>query len=158
MTRLPGLLLNNMDDTLDVEAEEPWLEELKECAQAMRQWCPPDENRICSSIETTIRSTRVPDHIMGPFASEKQFYDHLFNPVSAHGFKSQAEFDDTLLQANKLRQGSHKLTFTHGDFKAHNILAGDDGHLSGFLDWESAGWYPEYWEFITAMRFGRNSW
>lgn len=41
---------------------------------------------------------------------------------------------------------------------AHNILVGDDGHLSGMLDWESAGWYPEYWEYTTAMRFGRDSW
>lgn len=49
-------------------------------------------------------------------------------------------------------------TFTHGDFKAHNILIGDDGHLSGFLDWESAGWLPEYWEYTTAMRFGVKSW
>lgn len=48
--------------------------------------------------------------------------------------------------------------FTHGDFKAHNVLVGYDGHLSGLLDWESAGWYPEYWEFTTAMRFGKESW
>ncbi|KMU85035.1 hypothetical protein CIHG_02818 [Coccidioides immitis H538.4] len=52
----------------------------------------------------------------------------------------------------------HRIVFTHGDFKAHNILVDDDGHLSGFLDWESAGWYPEYWEFTTAMRFGKDSW
>lgn len=33
------------------------------------------------------------------------------------------------------------------DFKAHNILVSDDNHLSGFIDWESAGCCPEYWEF-----------
>ncbi|KAH0348412.1 APH-domain-containing protein, partial [Aureobasidium melanogenum] len=26
-------------------------------------------------------------------------------------------------------------------------------HVSGFIDWESAGWYPDYWEFTTALRF-----
>jgi hypothetical protein len=26
-------------------------------------------------------------------------------------------------------------------------------HITGFLDWESAGWYPEYWEYTTALRF-----
>ena len=28
-----------------------------------------------------------------------------------------------------------------------------DGHVSGFIDWESAGWYPEYWEFTTPLRW-----
>ena len=47
--------------------------------------------------------------------------------------------------------------FTHRDFKAHNILVNADNYLSGFFDWESAGWYSEYWEFTTAMRFGKGS-
>ena len=28
-----------------------------------------------------------------------------------------------------------------------------EGNITGFLDWESAGWYPEYWDFTTALRF-----
>ncbi|QPG97842.1 hypothetical protein C2857_006930 [Epichloe festucae Fl1] len=32
-----------------------------------------------------------------------------------------------------------------------------NGRISGIIDWESAGWYPEYWEFTTPMRWpGRN--
>lgn len=158
MTRLPGICLVNFDDTLDAGAEDSWLEELKQCVDAMRQWSPPDENSICSPIGTAIRSSRVPHHIMGPFPTVKEFYDHLFGPVSSHGFKSRAEFEETLLEANKLRQRPHRLTFTHGDFKAHNIMVGDDGHLSGFLDWEYACWQSKYWKFTTAMRFGLNSW
>lgn len=136
------------------------MEELKTCIHSMRLWCPPDQhqNPICSPIGTAIRSSRVPDHIMGPFPSRKEFYDHLFGPASAHGFESIAEYEKTLSHAMRLQQYFHRITFTHGDLKAHNVLVGDDGHLSGFLDWESAGWYPEYWEFTTTMRFGRNSW
>lgn len=63
-----------------------------------------------------------------------------------------------LYHARTLQQCPCHLMFTHGDFKAHNILVDDEGQLSGFLDWESAGWYPEYWEFTTTMRFGRGSW
>ncbi|KAG5291562.1 phosphotransferase family protein [Histoplasma ohiense] len=62
------------------------------------------------------------------------------------------------IRAERIDQHPHRVTFTHGDFKAHNILVNDDGRLSGFLDWESGGWCPEYWEFTTAMRFGRKSW
>lgn len=57
MTRLPEICLINFDDTLNADAEEPWLEELKECVHVMRQWSPPDENSICSPIVTAIRSS-----------------------------------------------------------------------------------------------------
>lgn len=158
MTRLPGVPLENSNDPLQVNAEDPWLEELKECVHSMRLWSPPDQDSICSPIGTCIRSSRIPGHVMGPFINEKEFYNHLFSPASSHGFESIAEYEKTLSRAKKLRQYPYRITFTHGDLKAHNVLVGDDGHLSGFLDWESAGWYPEYWEFTTAMRFGKDSW
>lgn len=158
MTRLPGISLENTYDDLQVDAEEPWLEGLKMCVHAMRSWVPPSPEAICSPIGTYLRSSRVPDHIMGPFKSHEQFFEHLIYPASPHGFKSQAEYQDALKVANELQQHPYRIKFTHGDFKAHNILVNDDGHLSGLLDWESAGWYPEYWEFTTAMRFGKGSW
>ena len=158
MTRLPGVPLENSYDQLQIDAEDPWLDELRTCVRSMRLWLPPDQESICSPIGTCLRSSRVPGHLMGPFRDRKEFYNHLFSPVSAHGFNSTVEYENTLWLAKKLQQRHHRIVFTHGDFKAHNILVGDDGHLSGFLDWESAGWYPEYWEFTTAMRFGKGSW
>lgn len=65
MTRLPGITLGNSDDSLLVESEEPWLFKLKECVGAMRQWTLPNPKGIYSVINTPLRSTRVPDHIMG---------------------------------------------------------------------------------------------
>lgn len=157
MTRLPGVPLENSDDDLQSDFEEPWLEELKMCVHSMRLWVPPSQS-ICSPIGTPLRSSRVPGHIMGPFTNQTQFFEHLISPASSHGFNSVTEYEDALALAKKLLQHHYRITFTHGDFKAHNILVGDDGHLSGFLDWECAGWYPEYWEFTTAMRFGKGSW
>lgn len=143
MTRLPGVTLENSYDPLQVEAEEPWLHELKTCVHSMRLWSPPVEESICSAIGTCIRSSRVPGHVMGPFTNKKDFYEYLFSPASRHGFKSTAKYGEALSCAKKIRQRPHRITFTHGGLKAHNILVGDDGHLSGFLDWECAGWYPE---------------
>ncbi|PWY72483.1 phosphotransferase family protein [Aspergillus sclerotioniger CBS 115572] len=157
MTRLPGVSLENSRYSLEIDDEGPWLHELKTCVDSMRLWCSPNPRSICSPLSTPLRSPRVPGHLMGPFASERELYNHLFSPASSHAFESPAEYERTLSCAEKL-QRPYQVVFTHGDFKAHNILVGDDGHLSGFLDWESAGWYPEYWEFTTAMRFGRGSW
>lgn len=71
---------------------------------------------------------------------------------------SQKEFEKTLEKASRLRQKRHHIKFTHGDLKAHNVLVGNDGHLAELIDWESGGWYPEYRELTTAMRFGSRSW
>lgn len=106
MTRLPGVALGNSTDPLEVDAEDPWLEELKTCIHSMRLWSRPDQdqNSICSRIGTAIRSSRVPDHIMGPFPDKKEFYNHLFRPASSSGFESMAEYEKTLAHAIRLQQ------------------------------------------------------
>lgn len=37
--------------------------------------------------------------------------------------------------------------FTHADLAPRNIIRGAQGRLS-VIDWEFAGWWPEYWEFV----------
>lgn len=159
MTRLPGYEVPNDYIPLDVEIEGPWIEELRRCVTAMRKWKSPfGEGRICSACDTSIRSSRVPEHQMGPFNSESELHDYLLGPASSHGFSSPEAYDKTLEEARRIRDKPHQIVFTHGDFKAHNILVDDQSRLSGFLDWECAGWHPDYWEYTTAMRFGRGSW
>lgn len=125
---------------------------------AMRQWISPFDQHICSAIGTPIRSVRVPKHIMGPFSSENGLNDFLIRPASHYLLKTSHAFDEARVIANEIREIPHRVTFTHGDLVIHNILVGRDGHLFGILDWESAGWLPEYWEFTTAMRFIRTTW
>jgi Ser/Thr protein kinase RdoA (MazF antagonist) len=55
--------------------------------------------------------------------------------------------------AERLWKIRHPIVLTHGDLKHHNVMV-LDGHVSGFLDWESAVWYPDYWVFTTPLRFG----
>lgn len=79
-------------------------------------------------------------------------------PASSHLFDSIQEYEKTLALAKNIFDMPHRIVFTHGDFKEHNILIDEEGNLTGFLDWECAGWCPEYWEFTTAMRSYKNSW
>jgi aminoglycoside phosphotransferase len=39
--------------------------------------------------------------------------------------------------------------FTHGDMSSLNVLV-DGDNIVGIIDWETAGWYPHYWEYTTA--------
>jgi thiamine kinase-like enzyme len=52
--------------------------------------------------------------------------------------------------------------FTHADLNARNILAdraaragerstGGGWRVSGIVDWETAGYYPEYWDYTKAL-------
>ena len=49
-----------------------------------------------------------------------------------------------------LEAHEHEIKFTHGDLHFSNIMI-NDGHISGIIDWEFAGWYPIYWEYICAV-------
>ena len=42
--------------------------------------------------------------------------------------------------------------FTHADIAARNIMVDESHHITGILDWEAAGWYPDYWEYANIMR------
>ena len=44
----------------------------------------------------------------------------------------------------------HRVVFSHGDLHINNILV-HNGRLSGLIDWECAGWYPEYWDYTIAI-------
>lgn len=49
-----------------------------------------------------------------------------------------------------------KVYFTHGDLTPLNIMvSGPPGfcRVTAVIDWEQAGWYPEYWEHCK-MQFG----
>jgi hypothetical protein len=43
--------------------------------------------------------------------------------------------------------------FTHGDIGPRNIIVDESGSITALLDWESSGWFPDYWEFAQMMKF-----
>lgn len=76
---------------------------------------------------------------------------YLLSAASSHSFKTRHEYE-TVLAILLGRCLGHGIAFTHGDFALHNILV-YNGHVSGFIDSECAGWCPEYWEFTTPLRW-----
>ncbi|RVD89357.1 uncharacterized protein DFL_000370 [Arthrobotrys flagrans] len=103
-------------------------------------------------------------------------------PATGEPVSSVAEFEDWLLGTthtilparvkayikNKMvrqrEQKGYNIVFTHGGLYPENILVRnekegrtmgqDNWKIVGILDWSSAGWYPEYWEFVKAMEQG----
>ncbi|PYI29827.1 kinase-like protein [Aspergillus indologenus CBS 114.80] len=153
MTRVPGKELGQVYTTLSDEAKEAVARQLDQYLTCIRNWANPwGERRICSIVGTPIRSVRVPNHLAGPFKSEQELNDYLRAPAWAGGFSSEEAYHQAMNRARKMDELPHRIVFTHGDLKHHNIMV-HEGRITGFLDWESAGWYPEYWEYTTALRF-----
>ncbi len=50
------------------------------------------------------------------------------------------------ISAYPMFEDTGHLVFTHQDLAARNLIVGDDGRL-WVIDWELAGWYPEYFEY-----------
>ncbi len=42
--------------------------------------------------------------------------------------------------------------FTHAGISPRNIMLDGHYHITGIMDWEWAGWYPDYWEYANIMR------
>ena len=150
MTRLPGCELADIYPDLDQEQQDSLAMELKTIFETIRSWPNSWGDRICSISGESIRSIRVPNHRIGPCESEDEYHDYLIGAASSHSFGSREEFERSMAAARQTQTLQHPIVFTHGDLANHNILV-HDGHVSGIIDWESAGWYPNYWEFTTPL-------
>ncbi|KAI9666807.1 MAG: hypothetical protein M1831_001583 [Alyxoria varia] len=58
-------------------------------------------------------------------------------------------YADTLLS---MLPRSSVSAFTHGDVAPRNIMVDESGHITGIIDWELAGWYPDYWEYANIWK------
>jgi hypothetical protein len=81
----------------------------------------------------------------GPFDSEQQFNEFILGDIVKSAPEILRHYAKYALMDN------HDIVFTHSDFSPRNILV-DGGRVTAILDWEYAGWYPEHWEYIQALR------
>ncbi|KAI1946166.1 hypothetical protein LOZ53_002619 [Ophidiomyces ophidiicola] len=85
----------------------------------------------------------VCDQLAGYLSQPQKLKSHRIE--AANG--SSKEFNDFLARGTQHRPAEiHEIRFTHGDLSPRNILADDSGHIAAIVDWEWAGWFPEYWD------------
>lgn len=56
-----------------------------------------------------------------------------------------------LVYESKTAVPEQRFVLTHGDLASHNILV-ENGRIVAIVDWETFGWYPELWEYMTTYR------
>lgn len=85
---------------------------------------------------------RIPEGQAGPFNNEADFNNHLTSHLNCT--------PDKVLDGLTMCE-DHRSYFTHSDSFSFNLLI-ENGRLSGIVDWECAGYMPEYWKYIKAKR------
>ncbi|KAF9555231.1 kinase-like protein [Agrocybe pediades] len=151
MTRLPGepLALGRVWETLSHEEKKNIAGDLDECILRMRQCRNPDSPRISSLSGSHIISYRATNGTIAPCRDEEELLDQLLT-IRADWDSPQEEYDALTYKVMGIAKMSHSSVLTHGDLYRHNILV-ENGRLSVIVDWECAGWMPEYWDYTTML-------
>ncbi|KAJ3476768.1 hypothetical protein NLI96_g10932 [Meripilus lineatus] len=158
MTKVPGQHIGRYPtDQIDFEVVK---DDLTKILALMRSFASPWGDAICGVDGGHIAGHYIPKSPLPPGDNETGFYQNL---------RVAARFDRAHLSKRKMeaiagaeelfKLPPHAIVFTHGDMQWHNIMIMPDSHISAIVDWEAAGWLPDYWEFSTAAikrgRWGR---
>lgn len=178
MEYIQGTNMESVWKTLPVEAKTSIASQLQQIFAQIRSFSPPPYfvGGICGgSIPDPVLETMSPDTIInGPFRTDEEFGLALALALrknwvqnGRHGWLS-----NYLSRHLPTALKGHLIVLTHGDLHMRNIMVEkvpsypgstvtDDGvdgisqrwsyQVKGIVDWESAGWYPAYWEYASAV-------
>ncbi|KAI0868104.1 kinase-like protein [Hypoxylon argillaceum] len=125
--------------------------QLKNMIQQLRDIPHPDaQYAVSNSIEGPIFDERLPGEMpKGPFPTVDDFHRELRQNFELDEV-NMALFPEELVELVEFqKEPVPKTVFTHGALSSLNILV-DGDEVAGIINWENAGWFPPYWEYITA--------
>ena len=144
MTQVPGRPIGQLLDTMTDDQVENVVIDLKRYVAELRAIPNPvSKFEICNSKGGGILDWRIP----GSQSEELRFQTE----TDFHNYLTEMMTDDIRRDAAKSHAVSHAIVFTHGDLNPRNIL-GENGKITGIVDWENAGFFPEHWEY-TKMHY-----
>ncbi|TDL27918.1 kinase-like protein [Rickenella mellea] len=142
MDYIDGTELENVWWDLYAEQHRGIFEDLKNYISQMRSLRPPNPGRVECADGTGIYDPRLPCSPYPPFPSVKDFHDEL-----GHRYVLNVEAHrEAWPQFQAIKERNYQTKFTHSDIAPRNILV-KNGKIAAIVDWETAGWYPEYWEY-----------
>lgn len=154
MTPMPGEELSKLWPTMSVEDRDSVKKDLAKILTHLRKIPVPPDAKIGPVGDGLAGDPRASDfEYGGPFDAEADFNEWLLSMIHQEKINLHASFYiDSLKSCMK---NNYKLHFTHGDLGVHNILA-ENGRITAIIDWEFAGWYPEYQECVKMIQFSRD--
>ncbi|PQE29200.1 kinase-like domain protein [Rutstroemia sp. NJR-2017a BBW] len=145
MSNLPGDTLLSVWDLLNSEQQHAVIREIVDyIAQA----------RECTrSTPQTADGAPIRDTLLGSdnrvemmTTDKEEWYTRITPYLDGESDDLKKYFKD-----NYPVKPGDKFVLTHGDLNPSNIMV-QDGHVTGILDWEHSGFYPEWWEWAYCLR------
>lgn len=131
------------------ESKQKILRQLKAMIEELRRLAAPDGVGVANIDGGPIYDVRLPHQsLWGPFDSICKFHQALVDGQDIAAVVDE-DYADLKELACFYRQSWPQPVFTHGDLSSLNVLARSDDVI-GIIDWETAGWLPPYWEYVTA--------
>ncbi|KAI0391532.1 kinase-like protein [Xylariaceae sp. FL0594] len=143
MSHVPGQPLDKLWKDMAEDQRRNIARQLGEIVKKMRA-VPPPPNYIGTCDGKQIRDPRLYDTYTGPTCdSEQAFNEWLISEIRSVVAPLVKE-----AFARRLRTG-HRIVLSHCDLTPRNIMVDEEGkNITGLIDWENSGWYPEYWEYV----------
>ncbi|WEW56862.1 hypothetical protein PRK78_002317 [Emydomyces testavorans] len=151
LERAPGQDLEMSWRSLTAAQKADIVRELAGYVSQLRQLHPPREGVVGSVSLGSGYDHRLGSRRFGPF-SIAEFHKYVRRDVDLESWKAR---DETVAQVHS-RSDSYATKFTHADLSPSNIMI-KNGKISAIIDWEFAGWFPEYWEY-TKIYYGFRDW
>uniref|UniRef100_A0A8H7XQ23 Aminoglycoside phosphotransferase domain-containing protein n=1 Tax=Psilocybe cubensis TaxID=181762 RepID=A0A8H7XQ23_PSICU len=153
--RIPGRVLQIDWDHLSTEEKQSCMLQIKDFFTQLRSLKPPHPEHVQSVDGSGLSDNRIENYIWGPFSSHDEFHKFMHHDV----FRQRPHHYPNLQEPlSKVQGKKYKSVFCHGDLGPHNIIWNDGKAV--FIDWEMAGWFPEYWDYIRTheARWWFTSW
>lgn len=130
------------------ESKRKILKQLGRFIQQLRAVDPPDGVAVANVLGGSIYDPRLPvPSLRGPFGKFDDFHSSLLNGFD---FKDDAILPEDLRELVEFyKTAPTKPVLTHGDLSSLNFLVRGD-EVVAIIDWETAGWFPSYWEYSRA--------
>ncbi|TDL18384.1 kinase-like protein [Rickenella mellea] len=145
MDYCPGVEAQAAWNSISLREQMALLAELKGFVQQLRDLEPPSPKAVSSTHGGACRDHRFGTIPVGPFNTHTDFHQFLRNDSPLD------DWDTHYPEVSGAHSRPCSSKYTHGDLAPRNVLV-HNGKISAIIDWDSAGWRPEYWEF-TKVHF-----
>lgn len=166
MERIKGTMIADGWLQRSEESRSRILNQLKTMIEEIRSIRSPHGSSVASVDGGSLNDPRLPGigtiypiptaRRFGPFEDINAFHRWLRRPHKGADDAFPDEVNEMIKAHEETDWGQP--FFTHGDLSSFNIIVKDD-KITGIIDWETAGWYPHYWEYTRASRVSpQNAW
>ena len=145
MEYINGKPLSKEWNKLSSDGKATLLLQLKSYMTELRNVTPPKPSVVAAVNYSSCNDDRIARDPFGPFETHDNFHRFLRRGIDNEKHPNPAIGDIIRAHRSKL----YRTVFTHGDLAPRNILV-RDGKIVGIVDWETSGWFPEYWEYTRA--------